>query len=77
MSTESMPKVVIGWGVALAVAGGLLVASAPHALTAWWGVNTAEWHTAQLAFEGLLAIARTILAGSAPTPWRSGCKTAR
>lgn len=62
MSTESMPKVVIGWGVAIALAGGLLVASAPHALTAWWGVNTAEWNAAQLAFEGILAIARTTLA---------------
>ncbi len=62
MSTEPIPRVVIGWGVAIALAGGLLVASAPHALTAWWGVNTAEWNAAQLAFEAILAIARTTLA---------------
>lgn len=48
--------------MAIALAGGLLVASAPQALTAWWAVNTAEWNAAQLAFEAVLAIARTTVA---------------
>ncbi|MRX44588.1 hypothetical protein [Agromyces kandeliae] len=62
MSTESMPRTVIWWGVAIALAGGLLVAAAPYALTAWWGANTAEWSAATVVFEVVLAIARTTLA---------------
>ncbi|WP_430645274.1 hypothetical protein [Agromyces sp. GXS1127] len=62
MTTESMPKTVIWWGIAIALAGGFLIAAAPYALSAWWAVNTAEWSAAVVVVEIILAIARTTLA---------------
>lgn len=62
MSVESMPKTVIWAGVGVAVAGGILVATAPLALNAWWAPNTEEWLSAIGVLEMVVVIARTVLA---------------
>jgi hypothetical protein len=62
MSVESMPKTVIWAGVGVALAGGILVATAPIALNAWWAPNTEQWLSAIGVLEMVVAIARTVLA---------------
>lgn len=62
MSVESMPGTVIWSGAALALAGGVLVATAPLALNAWWAPNTEEWYSALGLLEMVVAIARIVLA---------------
>ncbi|RXZ51859.1 hypothetical protein [Agromyces binzhouensis] len=57
-----MPKTVIWAGVGVALAGGILVATAPLALNAWWAPNTTEWLSAIGVLEIVVAIARTVLA---------------
>jgi hypothetical protein len=62
MSVESMPTTVIWVGAGVALAGGILVATAPLALNAWWAPNTDEWLSAIGVLEMVVAIARTVLA---------------
>lgn len=62
MSIEPMPRTVILWGVVIAVTGGLLVAAAPAAVSAWWAPNTEEWYSVIGILEIILNLARTLLA---------------
>ncbi|RXZ71852.1 hypothetical protein [Agromyces albus] len=57
-----MPRTVTLWGVAIVVTGGLLVATAPAAVGAWWAPNTDEWYSAVGIFEIIIGLARTVLA---------------
>ncbi|MFE5670787.1 hypothetical protein ACFQ58_04160 [Agromyces sp. NPDC056523] len=62
MSIESMPRNVIWAGIGIGVVGGVLVATAPLALSLWWMPNTEDWLSAGAVMETLIVVARTLLA---------------
>ena len=61
MSTDAMPSRTIGWGVAIAVMGAVLILAAPTVLAVVMIPNTEQWASAYYAMDLVLGVARAVL----------------
>ncbi|QAY74044.1 hypothetical protein ET445_12555 [Agromyces protaetiae] len=61
MSTETMPKAVIWWGIGLLVGGALLIVGAPTLAALFFASNTGEWQSVYAAIDLVVGIARVSL----------------